>query len=193
MQENNATEIKQRTIVYVDGFNLYFGLKSKGWKNLYWLNIYKLAENILKSNQELIAVKYFTSRITSPPEKAKRQGTFIEALETLENFKIFYGNYQANTKVCRKCGNIEMVSNEKMTDVNIAVEMLSDAFQNSFDKAVLISGDSDLVAPILKIKELFSNKRISLAFPPERFSFSLSQISDGHFMIGREPRKKYFS
>ena len=190
MQENNSTVIKRKTIVYVDGFNLYFGLKTKKWKNYYWLNIYKLAENIIKSDQELITVKYFTSRIASPPDKAKRQGTFIEALETLENFKIYYGNYQANSRACRKCGNIEIVSNEKMTDVNIAVEMLADAFQNLFDNAVLISGDSDLTAPIIKIKKLFSNKKISLCFPPERFSYSLSQIAAGFFMIGRRTLAK---
>ncbi len=27
-----------RVIVYIDGFNLYFGLKSKGWRRYFWLN-----------------------------------------------------------------------------------------------------------------------------------------------------------
>jgi hypothetical protein len=80
MQGNNSTT-KQRTIVYIDGFNLYFGLKTKKWKNFYWLNIQQLAQNILKSDQELVIVKYFTLRISSPPDKIKRQGTFIEALD----------------------------------------------------------------------------------------------------------------
>lgn len=185
MQENSSVLVKQRVIVYLDGFNLYFGLKTKKWKNFYWLNVQQLAKNILKPNQELVTTKYFTSRITSPPDQAKRQGTFIEALETLDNFFIFYGNYQSNAKTCRKCGNIESVPNEKMTDVNIAVEMLSDAFQDLFDVAFLVSGDSDLAAPMLKIKELFPTKKITLAFPPERFSFSLSRIADGYFMLGR--------
>ena len=185
MQENNSTLIKQRVIVYLDGFNLYFGLKTKKWKNFYWLNVQLLAQNLLKPNQELVTTKYFTSRISSPPDKVKRQNTFIEALETLDNFNIYYGNYQSNAKTCRKCGNIESVPNEKMTDVNIAVEMLADAFQDFFDVAILISGDSDLTAPMIKIKKLFPTKKISLAFPPERFSFALSKIADGHFMLGR--------
>jgi len=190
MQENNSTTTKHRTIVYIDGFNLYFGLKTKKWKNFYWLNVQQLAQNILKPDQELVSVKYFTSRISSPPDKVKRQGTFIEVLETLDNIEIYYGNYQANAKICRKCGNIEMVSNEKMTDVNIAVEILADAFQNLFDVAILISGDSDLTAPILKVKQLFSNKKVLLFFPPERFSFALSCIADGHSMIGRRTLAK---
>jgi hypothetical protein len=46
-----------RVIVYVDGFNLYFGLKSKKWQRYYWLNPRLLAENLLKPGQTLVAVK----------------------------------------------------------------------------------------------------------------------------------------
>ena len=38
-------EQKQRVIVYIDGFNFYFGLKSNAkWKKYYWLDIVKLFE-----------------------------------------------------------------------------------------------------------------------------------------------------
>ncbi len=53
----------EKIIFYIDGFNLYFGLKTKGWKSFYWLNLEKLAQNLLLNNQSLIKVKYFTSRI----------------------------------------------------------------------------------------------------------------------------------
>jgi len=175
-----------KVIVYIDGFNLYFGLKDKGWKRYYWLNLQKLEQNILKSNQRLISVKYFTSRISVPPSKVKRQGTFIEALETLDNFEIFYGQYQANTIECRKCGQISLISNEKMTDVNIAVELLTDAYENKYDTAILISADSDLTAPVKTVLRLFPKKRIVVAFPPERFSIGLSKICSSSFTIGRK-------
>ncbi len=58
----------QRVIAYIDGFNLYFGLKAMGWRRYYWLDLFKLSRNLLKTNQELVAVKYFTahgSRATS--------------------------------------------------------------------------------------------------------------------------------
>ena len=88
----------KRVIAYVDGFNLYFGLKSKGWRRYYWLNIQMLAQNLLKPNQRLLLTKYFTARITGPPDKEKRQSTYIEALETLSEFQIFYGKYQLNPR-----------------------------------------------------------------------------------------------
>jgi uncharacterized LabA/DUF88 family protein len=176
----------QRVIVFIDGFNLYFGLKSKGWKRYYWLNLQQLAENLLKPDQILIRTKYFTSRVSLPPDKQKRQSIFIEALETLDNFYIYYGHYQDNSVECRRCGNIFSKPNEKMTDVNIATELLSDAFQNQFDSALLISADSDLAAPVTKVKELFPNKRIIVAFPPDRFSYYLTQLAHAYFIIGRK-------
>jgi len=41
-----------------------------------------------------------------------------------------------------------------MTDVNIAVEMMADTFQNHLDTALLLSADSDLVGSINTIKGL---------------------------------------
>jgi uncharacterized LabA/DUF88 family protein len=175
----------ERVRAYIDGFNLYFGLKSAGWKKYYWLNLQIMAENLLKPSQELVFTKYFTSRVSYPPDKQRRQSTFIEALETLSDFRIHYGHYQANLRRCKKCGNKEMVPNEKMTDVNIAVEMLSDAYQDLFDTALLVSADSDLIAPILTIKNLFPDKRVVVAFPPQRHSGQLERLAHGHFQIGR--------
>ena len=176
----------ERVITYIDGFNLYFGLKEKRWKRYYWLDLQKLCSNILKSDQSLVLTKYFTSRVSYPPNKVKRQGTFIEALETLDNFELFYGKYQANPYTCNKCKQVTQIQNEKMTDVNIAVEMLSDAYQNKYDTAILISADSDLKAPIQKVLELFPEKRILVAFPPSRFSFELTRIASASFTIGRK-------
>jgi uncharacterized LabA/DUF88 family protein len=72
-----------------------------------------------------------------------------------------------------------------MTDVNIAVEMLTDAFENKFDTAILISADSDLTAPISSVLRLFPHKKVILAFPPDRFSYSLKSISSASLTIGR--------
>jgi len=176
----------ERVIVYIDGFNLYFGLKEKKGKRYYWLNLQKLAKNLLNDDQKLIETKYFTSRVSFPPDNVKRQATFIEALETLKKFKIFYGHYLPNDIECFKCGNIIPKPNEKMTDVNIAVEMLTDAFKDRFDSALLISADSDLSAPIRKMKQLFSEKKVIVAFPPARFSFTLKNIAHVSFTIGRK-------
>ena len=37
-----------RVIVYIDGFNLYFALRSKDWRKYYWLDLARLAQTLIK-------------------------------------------------------------------------------------------------------------------------------------------------
>ncbi len=183
--KSSTRTTRKRVVAYIDGFNLYFGLKSAGWRRFYWLNVQLLARHLVKAGQDLVFTKYFTSRVPFPADKERRQSTFLEALETLSDLRIYYGHYQNNLQRCHKCGHKVWIPNEKMTDVNIAVEMMSDAYQNRFDVALLISADSDLSAPVLAIKDLFPEKRVIVAFPPQRHSAQLQRLAHGYLQIGR--------
>ncbi len=70
-----------RTIVYVDGFNLYYGaLKGSPWK---WLDLFLLFKTILQSHHDIRAIKYFTARVSSTsgdPSKPRRQDVYLRAL-----------------------------------------------------------------------------------------------------------------
>ncbi len=175
----------RRLIFYVDGFNLYFGLRQSRYDRFFWLDIKALAVSILKANQALVSVKYFTSRVYGNPGKMARQNTYLEALGTLNDLHIFYGKYQQTPRKCSSCGVVDSVPSEKMTDVNIAVELLADAYEDAFDDAILVSADSDLVAPINAVKRLFPHKRVVVAFPPARASKELKKVADAYFTIGR--------
>ncbi|MCA1965162.1 MAG: NYN domain-containing protein [Flavobacterium sp.] len=185
MSEANILTKKERVIVYVDGFNLYFGMLDAGFDYCKWLNINLLVNNLLQNNQTLVEIKYFTSRVSNNPEKQKRQNTYLEALESV-GVNIYYGNYQSDKLECRRCGNIWPTYNEKMTDVNIATQILIDAFQDKYDMAMLISGDSDLVPPIKSVHEIFKNKRVFVAFPPKRHNQSVALMAKGSLTIGRK-------
>ena len=173
-----------RVITYIDGFNLYFGLKSQGWGRYLWLDVQALSRTLLKPDQKLVATKYFTSRVGSPPDKVKRQNTYIEAIQTLPETSIYFGKYQTNPHTCRRCGYVHDAPQEKMTDVNIAVELLADAFNDAFDEAILISADSDLIAPVAAVKRLFPKKRVIVACPPGRFSVNLTRAAHAYLKIG---------
>lgn len=175
----------ERVIAYIDGFNLYFGLRDRGWKRFYWLDVALLAENLLKKGQRLEKVRYFTARISGPRRKQERQNTFLEATAELRECTMHYGQYLNKRRVCPNCKSVHNVPEEKMTDVNIAVEMMADAYQDRFDTALLISADSDLTPPVKKVKELFESKRVVAAFPPKRNSQRLASAVDAHFTIGR--------
>lgn len=75
-----------------------------------------------------------------------------------------------------------------MTDVNIAVELFCDASNNQFDTALLVSGDSDLAAPLKAIRRRLPDKRVAVAFPPDRFSKELRSVAHAYFTIGRARR-----
>ena len=160
-----------------------------GLQHCKWLDIEKLTKYLLKSHQELKAVKYFTSRVSNNPKKQKRQTTYIEALET-KGIEIIPGQYQSSCIHCNNCGNRWNTFNEKMTDVNIATYLLVDAFKNQYDTAMLISGDSDLVPPIKVVNEKVSEKRVLVVFPPKRKNDAVAKVAKGNFVIGRRNLEK---
>lgn len=179
---------KERVVVYIDGFNLYFGMTSV-YPDIKWLNVELLAQNMIKPHQTLVAVKYFTSLVSNNPSKEKRQRDYISALKTT-NTIIIYGHYKSKPKSCFSCHHTWNDNEEKMTDVNIAVHMLTDAMDDVYDMAMLISGDSDLVPPIRAVHSKFPTKRVMVAFPPNRHNNSVKNVSKGNLIIGKQALKQ---
>ena len=177
----------QRVAAYIDGFNLYYGLRSKGWRRYYWLDLHRLVKRLLRPGQQLVSVRYFTTRVVpepGDPDNARRQNTYLEALETLPDLTIRFGYFLPKERTCRQCGAILRTYEEKMTDVNIAVELLGDAQDDIFDTALVVSGDSDLYGPIEAVRRRYPHKRVIVAFPPDRASKKLR--SGPSFTIGRD-------
>lgn len=179
----------QRVIAYVDGFNLYFGLKDSRFKKYYWLDLPALASALLKPDQQLAATHYFTARIRTNgrnADDAKRQTTYIDALAAQPNLTVQEGHYLEKPRRCKTCGATWTAYEEKMTDVNIAAQMLADAYEDRFDTALVMSGDSDLTTPIQQVRTRFPNKRLIVAFPPKRQSAQLKKVANGYLSIGED-------
>ena len=178
-----------RVVGYIDGFNLFFGLRDSGLRRYYWLSPELLIQNLMKPWQTLAGVRYFSARISpSPgdPDKHLRQQTYLEAVETLAGVEAIYGHYLSKPKQCRTCGAQWQQSEEKMTDVNIAVRLLADAMDDAFDTAMIVSADSDLVPPVEAVRARFPAKRIIIASPPARHSAKLAAAANVCFTIGRK-------
>lgn len=177
--------MSERVRGYIDGFNLYFGLKSKKWRRFYWLDAWKLVENLLKPHQVLSGVTYFTARVTGSGGSRLRQKALLEAYDAMGQCELRFGKFLSTTYRCRSCGAENNIPSEKMSDVNIAMSLLSDAVQDLYDTAILVSGDSDLAPAVREVKRLYPEKRILVALPPGRFSRLLTQVADGYLAIGR--------
>ncbi len=172
-----------RVIAYIDGFNLYHGLCDSGLRTSRWLDLSRLCQSLLLPGQVLEATKYFTSMTRRSDRKIDRQTRYLDALRTGDGITIDFGHFLSTKVTCRECGHSWEKPEEKKTDVNIAVRLLQDAFDDLFDTAVVISGDSDLAPPIASIRNRLPDKRIVVAFPPGRSSAELRRTAHASFRI----------
>lgn len=168
---------KKKVIIYVDGFNFYYGLKTKKWKMFYWLDFVGFFSSFLKPHQELVEVNYFSARPTDPG-KHDRQDKLFQANKCNPKFNLILGRYLKKEIKCKQCGGIIHSYEEKETDVRIATHILSDAYKRRCDIAVIVSADSDLIPPIELIKEFNPLQKVYVYFPPNRYSSNLSNLSD---------------
>jgi uncharacterized LabA/DUF88 family protein len=150
-----------RTVIYIDAFNLYFGaLKGTPFR---WLNIEKLCK-VLLPNNDIYKIKYYTALVKprkKDPNQPIRQQTYLRALKTIPNVTIIYGHFLSHEVEMPLAESIEenlryvkvIKTEEKGSDVNIATHLIDDAYQNEYDTAVIISNDSDLLEPIRIVTE----------------------------------------
>jgi uncharacterized LabA/DUF88 family protein len=180
------TRPHEKVIAYIDGFNLYFGLCDRGWRRYLWLDLPAMCRSLLKSHQELVGVKYFTTRVDHPPDSVKRQTVFLDALTARGEVEIIYGKFTYPSKQCDDCGQSRPRRTEKQTDVKIALHMVRDAYGEQFDMGLLISGDSDLVPAVKEIELACPGRRVLVVSPPKRRSDELSSAASASFVLGRK-------
>lgn len=168
-----------RVAFFIDGFNLYHSLKSNA-PECRWLNIKKLCEKYINlDKEELVAVYYFSAIATWHPDpmKAVKHNKYIDRLRQ-ENVIPVLGKFKEKSIYCKLCGQVFKSHEEKRTDVNIALKMVSEAVLGNYDTAILVSGDTDIIPAIETIRSLSLNKRIGVLFPIGRFTNELKQCAD---------------
>lgn len=161
-----------RTTVYVDGFNLYYGeLKGTAYK---WLDPQALVQKVLAPIHQTTAVKFFTARVQpnpGDPDVNIRQDAYLQALAICcPLVQIHFGHFLRH-KV--RMGNanpppatVEVwKTEEKGSDVNLALHLLNDAWQDAYDCAVVISNDSDLCEAMGLVKLHHPTKVLGLITP----------------------------
>lgn len=75
-----------KTIVYIDGYNLYYGLLRK--TKLKWLDLFALfRDHVLDDDAELVQVRYYTApvlgKMCDDPDSPRRQRIYLQALRKL--------------------------------------------------------------------------------------------------------------
>jgi hypothetical protein len=171
-------------IAYVDGFNLYHGLRAKHRHRYLWLDVVELVRRI-RPHDRIVAVKYFTAEVLDDPDALVRQQTYLSALRTHGGpaLEIVLGRFQSKRYACRGCGATWMSYEEKETDVNIAVSLVADTAARASAIALIISADSDLCPAIRTARSLNPRRGMVVAFPPKRSSFEISSLIRRPFTI----------
>lgn len=119
------------------------------------------------------------------PAAAARQSIYLDALEARGGIDIAYGHFLSKRVKCHNCQHSWPTHEEKKTDVNIAVRLLEDAYDDRYDLAIVISGDSDLAPPVAAVQRRFASKRVLVAFPPKRHSQELRVHANAAFTISK--------
>lgn len=175
-------------VVYVDGLNLYHGLKSKYGRAYLWLDLVELMRRV-RRHDNVIKVRYFTSIVKGEPEAARRQETYLSVLTTLHpELDVVRGYFKKKTARCHVCTTKWTCScvpprnfqtyEEKLTDVALGVSMVTDAATGYGEASILISADADFRPALQASLEINPARPVIIASPPGR-------IGPKHSLQGR--------
>ncbi|MDD5589379.1 MAG: NYN domain-containing protein [Candidatus Nanoarchaeia archaeon] len=168
---------------FIDGFNFYHSLHDNKLYHKYkWIDYYKLASLFIKKTDTISGVYWFTALANWNPEKRQKHQLLIRASE-LSNVQIIYGEFKRKDKYCTLCKRYFISREEKMTDVNIAIYLFDMAYHDTYDKAIIVSADSDLIPTIKAVHKNFPTKEIGILLPICRRSESLKNEADFHMKI----------
>jgi uncharacterized LabA/DUF88 family protein len=181
-----------RTVVYVDGFNLYYGaLRGTAFK---WLDLYALfQEHVLAAGTQLEQVRYYTAPVkgsssddrTSP----QRQQRYLRALKAHRGnqIEIVQGFISRTTRMLRLADAqnggarnqaVKVLQfTEKQTDVNLTADLISDAWNGRYEQAVVCSNDSDLVGALRALRRDHSGVMIGVVAPARDQRYVSSDLS----------------
>lgn len=153
-----------RTIVYVDGYNLYYSALTKSpykWLDLHTFLLNRVIRPV-HPQSEIYRIKFFTAPVlgsfASHPQSPDRQRRYHNALRAAypDIIEIIEGYHSPGVTHALPLDAPDQSPiavrkmEEKQTDVNIALHMYRDAIRGEVDHVVLVSNDSDL-EPALKL------------------------------------------
>jgi uncharacterized LabA/DUF88 family protein len=180
-----------RVVAFIDGFNLYHAIDDLRKHHLKWVDLRQVCEVFSPPpDMDLLEVYYFSAFATWRPASYKRHRDYVAALQVYGVTPVL-GRFKEKDRRCFACGNAWTDHEEKETDVNLAVYLLDLAYRNAFDRALVVSGDSDLVPAVRMVRERFPEKDFRIIAPVGRgFSMDLLKVAGGK-KSGRRLRESH--
>jgi uncharacterized LabA/DUF88 family protein len=149
-----------------------------------WLDLKAVLKPFV-SGHTLSEVHYFSAYAHWKPQQMIRHRAYVAALEAT-GVTVHMARFSNKDRKCPKqtCGHEWVGHEEKETDVKIAVTILKQAIEDKFDRALIVSRDSDLVPAAKAMGELFPHKEVYVVAPPNAgHSTEMLQYCKGKYKI----------
>ena len=173
----------KRVAVFIDGNNFYYGLRKIYGKNksLKSFNFKKFADFLAEKNS-VVGIFYYNAQLDKEhnPDKYESQKEFFEKLKQIPNFHLV---------LCKLLKRNIMGTNKhyyiiKEDDINMAVDMVENAYDNKFDVAILVSGDGDFAPAVRSVKK--KKKQVENIFFKSSSSRNLQSFCDKSSELTKE-------
>jgi len=177
-----------KIIVFIDGFNLYHALNyfdgpdHSRYNRYKWLNLHRLASLFIGRLDRLQKVLLFTALATWDQQKVARHKLFLRANEAV-GVSVVYGEFKRKDRRCRLCRGSYSTFEEKQTDVNIALTLFQLAVKDEYDRAIILSGDTDLIPAMKAVRSTFPQKQIGVIIPIGKSSNDMLKHADFRFKM----------
>lgn len=165
--------------IYIDGYNLYHSINNQfKHKGYYRIDYRKLLQNYIQEDEMIIWVDYYSAYCEWDNKKVERHKKLIQLLKH-QNVRVILWKYTIKVSRYNKKKKVTNVTysnfvqqkiakknhdktipysleyqtrEEKGTDVNMALWIVWDWLTDVFDRAIIISGDSDFLPAIKKVR-----------------------------------------
>ena len=178
---------KKRVSIYIDGANFVYGMKSLSPKySDYHFDFENFFKKIVGQN-DLIDIFYYNDSLKQAinPRRFREQQKLLARLKKITKCKVVLCKRQK-----RFNKDYEEYYTIKGDDINLALDMLNDAWENKYDKAILFSGDGDF-APLLKYVKN-KNKKVEVISFDELTSRNLLNEADRFNFVNKKITNKFF-
>jgi len=171
----------ERVMIFIDGSNFYhsvkdtFGLFPGEIENT---EVFRKLSEFLKGDRMLIRICYYNAPLDIKYNKEiySKQQSFLDRLNNVPGFKVIRCRLR---KIEKDDGKVEY--RVKGDDIKLTVDMLSDAYEDQYDTAVIVSGDGDFKPLVDKVRKL--GKKVENAYLPISRSAALSKACNKSYSL----------
>lgn len=181
-----STAPRVRCVALIDGFNLYHAIDDCPHFHAYkWLNPVKLAGAYLQPSKDVLVATFFFTAV--PPWNQAKRERHERLLKIYEDLGVIIcpGKFMPTQATCRLCGSVYSTYQEKMTDINITLELLRMGRDDIADRIYLVTGDNDQAAAVRAFRGLYPEKEVVIVLPPYRKANELIQCANRQVALSR--------